>query len=177
MNRIRNILIILTSVCLLSCGGGGGSGGNEPADAAAYINLVAQPTALDAGDKINVTVYIQEVNKDGIVLKIRVPSSVLYFNDSGYLTVNGNEQNIDPEFYQSANNLNYLVYILSRDQFGTSNEGELRVQFQATAAVAAGTVAVDVDFDDPSIPSAQEFDVANPQFSAVDSVDIVVTNN
>jgi hypothetical protein len=178
MTAIRNILILLISFCLISCGGGGGgSDPNEPATEPAFTNLVVQPTALDAGDKINITIYLQEINKDGIVVKIRVPSSVLYFNDTGFLNVDGNQQNIDPEFYQSANNFNYLVYVLSRDQFGESNEGTVTVQFQASAAVAAGAVAVDVDFKDTSLSNAEQFDIDNPRFSAQDTVDIVVTNS
>ena len=178
MQRLRYLLQILIAFTLISCGGGGGGGSNpnEPATVPAYSNLDVQPTTLDAGDKLVTTIYLQQINKDGILLKIRVPLSVLYYNATGRLTVDGVEQYIRPEFYQADTTYNYLVYILSPSQFGQSNEGAVTVQFQTTAAVAAGTVDVDVDFRDPSIANAVQFDVNNPLFTPANSVKIVVKN-
>ena len=168
--------ISIFALLFSGCGGGGGNSSSDPSVTPAYVNLDVVPKNLDAGDKTTVIVYVQDINPDGIFLKIRTPLSVLYVNNSGFLEIDGQDQNLDPDFYQADATYNYLVYRLPAASIPPGKEGKIIVQYQAIAAVAAGMVAVDADYNDPDINDAVEFDVKNPLFTPIDSVDIVVAN-
>lgn len=180
MNKTRSLyagktiaVLLLTSLVLMTgCGGGGGGGSSGPAN----ISVSADPEKIDAGDVMTVTVPISDVNEDGIMLKIRTPVGLDYVNDSGYLEVDGTSLNLDPDFYKTDTKFNYLVYFLSRNLFGESNAGVLTVKYLGTAAVAAGTVDVDADVDNPDLSDSAQFDVTNPQFTAEGSDKVVVKN-
>ena len=170
--------LFLTSLfALASCGGGGGGGSSDPTEVPtqpASVVLDVIPKSIDTGDKFTVIAYVQDVVTDGIFLKIRVPVSVLYVSFSGTLEVNGQVSTIRPQFYQSDTTYNYLVYKLDPSLIPAGVEGKLSVQFQGSKAVSSGTIAVDADYNDPKINDALEFNVADPQFTAQDSVDVKV---
>lgn len=178
MNWVRlhtPLFLIVCIVCTLTaCGGGGGGGGEFTGPA--IVNVSSSATTIDTGDRVNVTVYIQEVNPDGIVLKIRTPLGLSYIVDSGSLTVNNIQLNIDPTANKADSTHNYLVYFLNRSIFGENNMGEVRVIFEGTAEIAEGEIEVDSDIDNPEISNTTEFDVTAPKFSAEDAQAIIVTN-
>ena len=170
----RRAPIVLLSI-LVSCGGGGGgSDPSSPSTQPAYVNLEVNPTSIDTGNRFIVFAYVQEINPDGIFLKIRTPISVLYISNSGTLEVNGQVSEIHPDFYQSDGTYNYLVYKLDSSMVPSGYEGKVTVQYEADAAVSSGLIAIDADFNDPKIPDALEFDVKNPEFTPLKSVSVTV---
>lgn len=172
MKRVFSAIAISTILLLASCGGGGGGGGSGPAN----VNLNVDPSKIDAGDNMTVTIDISDVADNGIVLKIRTPVGLDYVTDSGYLTVEDVPLNLDPAFYKTDTKFNYLVYFVDRNLFGDGNSGQFIVTYQGTAAVASGTVDVDTDEINPSLTESQQFKVSDPKFSAEDSQKIVVKN-
>ncbi len=172
-NSLRGIICLCFSIILSACGGGGGGGEFE---GAALVNVSANPRAIDTGDRTNVTIDIQDVNDDGIMLKIRTPLGLTYVTDSGSLTVSNIQINIDPAASKADATHNYLVYFFRRALFGSENRGTVKVIFEGTAAVETGTIDIDPDIDNPSISNTTEFDIAAPKFSAEDSKDITVAN-
>lgn len=167
------LLTLLVSAILTGCGGGGGGG---EFTGPALVSVDADPSSIDTGDRTTVTIEIQEVNDDGIMLKIRTPIGLSYVSDSGTLTVDGIQINLDPASNTADTSFNYLVYFLSRKLFGTENRGTVNVVFDGTAAIETGAIDVDPDIDNPTISNTTEFDVAAPKFSAEDSQTIVVAN-
>lgn len=162
---------LISLLSFTGCSGGGGEYAGP-----ALVNVDANPSAIDGGDRTTVTIRIQQVNEDGIMLKIRVPKGLDYVIDSGNLTVHGITINLDPDANKSDTTHNYLVYFLSRGLFGHDNEGAVTVQFEGTAAVETGAIEVDPDIDNLTIANSVEFDVTTPKFSAEDSQSIIVTN-
>lgn len=164
-------LILAPFIFLASCGGGGGGSSGQ-----AVVNVSAEPSKLDAGDITTVSIEVYDVQDGGVVLKIRTPVGLDYVNDSGFLAVDGVSLNLDPDFYKTDDTYNYLVYFLGRNLFGEDNFGLLTVNYQGTGAVAAGTIDVDADANDPSVPDSSEFSADAPNFSAQDSQKVVVKN-
>lgn len=168
------LLLIALTLQLLGCGGGGGGGGDAESGRPAEVEASVDINKIDTGDRTTATIFISNVNKDGIMLKIRTPVGLDYVTDSGYLTISGASINVDPTFNKTDATNNYLVYFFSRSIFGEENYGELSVQFQGSKAVAEGKIEVDPDINDLTVADSAEFNVADPKFSAEASAKIKV---
>lgn len=167
---IKTFLLTILISFVLGCGGSGGSSDSkntpiiDPGDVAVSVT----PTSVTPGDRILVRIYLSNVNPDGIILKIRTPASIKYYNDSGALLINNSKVDINPTFYQidKASKYNYLVYFFPIESFDSHNQGEIQVQYLATAALNVAQIAADVKFQDPNIDPTKQFDIDNPLFSA-----------
>lgn len=155
---------------LLGCGGGGSSGPVGPAE----VRLELSPNKIDSGDVTSVTVSISDVDAQGVALKIRYPEALGLVRNSSKLFVNGESRSFTPTENVAASGIRYLVYFIKPSSFAGESGGEVRIQLEGQATVTAGLVEVDVDLDNPNIRNSEEFDVSNPQFTAVTDATIDV---
>lgn len=177
MTTRSRILSALISLILLGCGVGGGKGGDDSEEIAASVDVDANPSTLDTGDRMTITVYIDEVSDSGVMLKIRTPAGLSYVTDTGFLAVDDQSFDLTPTVNKGDGTYNYLIYFLSRGLFGESNQGVLTVTYNATAATGetAAAVEVDPDFDNPDLADDAQFVIETPNFSAETSKTIKVT--
>jgi len=172
--RYRSAFLI-TSLVLTLIGCGGGGGGNDSFVGAAIATVDVSPNRIDTGDRTLVTIFAQSIHRDGILVKLRMPSGLEYVPGRGKLKVGRNEFNFSP----AVNRLDqderlYLVYFVSPSMLGSEENFELRLELEGKARVINGRIEVDADVNDLTIPDEQEFDISNPEFTAEDWAPVVV---
>lgn len=175
MTLFRLFTFIFFATLFIGCGSGGGGGGESDPSLPAIVDVDAEPATIDTGDRLVATIYLFDVNDDGIMLKIKTPIGLTYVTDSGLLTVDSQTFDVSPTFNKTDAAAGYLVYFLPRRYFGEDNRGVLRITYTGTAAVTTGTIDVDPDLDNPDVSNSAEFSVESPNFSAEASKAIVVT--
>lgn len=169
---LKLLLSLVLLVSLTSCGGGGGDG--DSFLGAATLRVDASPRTVDTGDRTKVTVIINDVHEDGIILKILFPDGLTYVLDSSFLIVDEKENDIGPAFNGVGDDGIFLVYFLSQDQFDDNFDGVLTFELEGVTGFSQGTIEVDSDVDDPLINNSEEFDVNAPEFLGESSVSIEV---
>jgi len=166
-------LAISLSSLVCACGGGGG-GGDSAFVGAATVNISAQPSVIDSGDRTLLSINIGDVHENGIALKIRYPSGLRYVPASAVLLVHEGEEDVTPTVnaISEDDDATYLVFYLSQSLFRSSGEeyngeqGTLKLQLEGREAVQNGRVEIDADVDDPQESNSSEFDLSNPEFAA-----------
>lgn len=164
--------------CLLTIGCGGGGGGSDAFVGAARVSMTIAPSTIDSHDRARVTIEIENVIDTGIILKIRYSDKLLYADNTAKLFLEGDTdgKQLTPAFNGADGNKTYLVFFLARSQFGDvssngssedpSTPATLTFELIGQSKLVDGTVEVDPDVNDPTIPDSTEFDVNNPQFEA-----------
>lgn len=179
-------MLFILGFCL-GCGNldfGSGSGGeSDETEAgntfAAAVTLRVSPKDADTGDRVSVLVEIQDVNEEGILLKIRYPRAYDYYPNSAFLR---SDRLIDISPIANGHSrvegdkTDYLVFSLPRAAFGRGNFGEVSVQLYAATAVKSGKIEVDADLDSGEAFDKAPFTLRNPNFSAESEVTISVTD-
>ena len=175
-NNFFSLGIIALLVSMVACGGGGGSGGSGDYVGSAEVAIDAVPHEVDTGDRIRVTINVRDVIPGGILLKLRYPTALHYVKDSANLVVSGGSVAFPPTSYAvtSDSTTAYLIFAIAPSQLGKGNEGDLVLELSAASTLNKAKIEVDPDVDDPNIPNTQEFNVADPQFTADDSVTVKV---
>ncbi len=165
---------VAACLALLSCGGGGGGGDSDSFVGAANVSIRVNPSDIDTGDRMLVSMDISEVHPIGIILKVRYPRCLSYVLNSATLTVDESEVDIGPAVNSADDRVNYLVFFLSQSSFNADRKGKISFQLEGNARVSEGQVEVDADVDDPLIDNTVEFDIENPEFGAEDSAMVEV---
>lgn len=179
MKRLIPFLFAINTLVLLfsfgGCGGGGGGSGSGFIGAA-ETSISASPSAIDTGDRTEITVHISQVNKNGIALKLRYPPSLQYVVDSSLLIVNSSEVEIAPTVHNTKDSKTYLVYYIPQSNFGTDgkDEGDVTVFLEGASAASEAKVEVDADVDDPLISNDSEFNIDEPEFAAEDEATLEI---
>lgn len=156
---------------LIGCGGGGGSDDSGDTDSllAAIVSIGAQPTNIDTGERLLVRVTIDEVNQQGIVLKLRYPQGFNFYRDSAVIIADGESSSVEPQVQGTSQvpgeTADYLVFFLPRSRFGLEARGTLSLQLIGKAKVESGAIEVDVDLDNTLVDNSREFNLANPLFT------------
>lgn len=167
--------IALTTSLLTACGGGGGDS-DEQFVGAALVNIDAVPRETDPGKRVRVMARINEVHRDGVFVKIRFPDGFSYAPATSRFLYRDTERAVDPQFNVAATKEGsvYLVFNLARSLFGEDNEGMLILELNADSGVQSGSIEIDADVNDPTVPDQSEFSVENSEFDAQDDVEIEV---
>ncbi len=161
---------------IVGCGGSGGGSSTEKSPGS--VGIDASPRTVDTGDRIAVTVFLEEIHPNGVILKIRMPEQFQLATGSTTLTI-GNDiyDEISPmESGKGRNsedaNLRYLTYSLPGSLFTNQNRGTLVFIARADAALGKGRIEVDIDTNDQAVPDRQEFSLTSPHFTSMDSIDV-----
>jgi hypothetical protein len=172
ISLIRLSLAVTTAFGLTSCGGGGGGGGIS---GAAFVNIDAEPRSVDAGDRIIVTIRLNEIHEGGIALKVRYPIALTFVTSSAEIVDDENdERGIVPDVQVSTTKDSFLVFYINSDDFGESGEGSVTFELQGQEAAEDAKIEVDPDVDDPLIDNTIEFNPDEPQFETEEEVDVTV---
>lgn len=172
-NRYLTSLVSILAIVGLTTGCGGGGGGSF--EGAALVNIDASPNRIDSGDRMDVTVRFDEVNENGIILKLRYPTALSYISNTSTIEINGASRTVNPAFNAAASDgFAYLVFFLPAGVFGDTDNGVFTVSLRGVAAVADSAVEVDPDIYDPGASNASQFSLTDPLFSAEDSIKVTV---
>lgn len=175
-------ILSLSVLVLSSCvgGGGGGGGGGDSLEPAEVI-IDASPVKIDSGDRMRVTLDLYNIDEKGVLLKVRYPIQLDYIEGSSYLRVLGEKVEINPAVNITTGNsgeeFTYLVYDLPKTAFGEQNDATLGFILEGTSATTDGVIAVDPDFNDPSLTIDEKFSGTAPQFDPVQSFGIEVRDS
>ena len=154
------------------CGGGGGGGSFE---GAAFVNIDATPNRIDSGDRMTVTVRLEEVNISGVILKLRLPTALAYISNTSTIEIDGATRSLPPTFNAAAaDGFTYLVFVIPHGYFGDNSSGVLTASLRGVAAIADSAIEVDPDIYDPGASFASQFSAADPLFSAEDKINVTV---
>ncbi len=158
-----------------ACGGGGGGGGprssNEPGD----ISLWLEKGAVDSGDLCRARVEVYNPNPDGIILKIRFPTTIRYSKNSAVLFPNEqDERPILPSFESVYEGFRYLVFFLSEEQIRYGDYSAIELNLKASQADPDALVSVDIDNNDLNIPDNREFNDKHPRFYSVEELELEI---
>ena len=178
---ICNLIAASLGAALVGCGGGGGDDSTD-FSGGATISLNLTPSNLDSGDRTLVSVDVGDVHANGITLKFRYPTGLVYVPKSSMLIVDDNDIKIVPKVNVTSTDggSTYLVYFLPQKLFRRAKEvyagepGTVQLQLVGKSAITDGLVEVDADVDDANIDNETEFNVATPEFLAEDQQTISV---
>lgn len=167
---IQKPLLLTLVLGFTSCGGlGGGSGGGSSPNDAGDVSLTVEKDYLDSGDLNQVNVEVANLNRDGIVLKIRTSKSLRYVQNSAILFPDRKEKSrLSPAEEASTNQERYLVFFLDRQDALGDDYIALRLDIKATEGDEDAFVEVDLDNNDPNVPDSKEFKSSAPRFSAIE---------
>ena len=181
LRLLLSLSLFLTPI--IGCGSGGGGSSNS-SSGAANISVTASPKKIDIQDRTTVRIKLEEVNRNGIVVKVRYPSRLEYVAGTSFLKVDGDDRDITPDVSVQDGNKRYLVFFFPRSYFGdvpdsedqdqTSTPGELRFELVGKDNLSDGTIEVDVDVDDPTIDNSVEFTLDNTAFQVESEASIEV---
>ena len=178
-----NVFVFCLIVTLIPLGGCGGNGGGSDFIGAAEVGINTSPPRIDTGDRTETAISISHVDDDGIILKVRYPSGLVYVLSSSFITLDGKKdrQELAPLKVEKIGDESYAVYFLPQILFqGADKEysgqgGTLTFQLEGVSRVTQGAIAVDADVDDPLIKNEEEFNINKPEFAAEDETFISVT--
>ena len=171
--RALAYLFLLPTISLfMGCGSSSDSVGFS---GAGDVNISVEPTSIDVGDRLLVTVDIFTINDDGIFAKIKFPNSLSYVEGTALLTVSGDESEIEPDIIADGEDDDtFLIFFLAESDFDITRQGELTFELQADDAVEDGRISVDIDGDDPTVLNINEFNAEDPAFQEEEGQSIEV---
>ena len=174
MRFLQKCLPVALLAFAIGCGGSSGS----DFLGAATISIRVVPSVIDTGDRVRVIITIDDVNENGIALKVRAPMQLDYVPDSSTLDTDGSDDPLpEPQMF-TIDDDNYLIYYLAQSLFGDDGfrSGILVFEFEANNETEEALVEADADVDDPLISNATEFNPDNPEFSAEDFAVVIITD-
>ncbi len=169
---------IILGLSLTGCGvGGGGGGGKDPLQAA-LVTIDADPAAIKIGDRTLVTVEMQNIDSNGVFLKLRYSKDLAYIVDTAFLEVADESVDVGPVEGPVENpNYTYLTFYFPSESFGDEDYGKLTFQLRATAVNDQAEAQVDVDLLDPGADPRDAFDEKAPLFGAEDSTEVEINSD
>jgi hypothetical protein len=182
LETLKRLLIPVAICCAIaSCGGvggggGGGGGGGEGANYPGYTELYVEQDSIDSGDLTDVTVAVNEINRNGVFLKFHYPSSLAYRSGSAIMHSGDAESWTTTAPFDSATNgtNKYLVFRVSPPPEDEPNRVTIGFTLRAVSGDPSAYVEVELDNNDPALPDTMEFNDSYPQFSSDDRWNISI---
>lgn len=161
------ISVIFASILFAACGGGGGG---DSFVGAGNIQLRIGPDKIDTGDRTLVELKFDNTHPDGVTIKVRYPDGLQYVADTSFLTIDGKDIDIGPDFELEGDvdGTTFLIFIINDDDL-KDNRGEITFELQGISATDEDSVIeVDIDVLNPF------FSADSAEFDAEDEKDITV---
>ncbi len=165
-----SFFLIVTTTLLVACGGGGGS---DSFVGAGNISVQVSPKTVDTGDRVKVTAEFSDLHPDGVSIKFRYPSGLVYIADTSIWTIDNRDIDGAPSIETAADQTQstFLVYYLGRDLLDDNDSGSIEFELRGVSATSENSkIEVDIDV----LEADPEFSADNPEFSAEDSADLRV---
>jgi hypothetical protein len=177
---VKALLFTLSATLCLACGGGGGSSSPSP-NYPGTIYLSVERTTMDTGDMIRVRVALEDLNRDGVILKVRYARSLKYQRNSAFINTDPNNgdysqtQRFSSAEEQTGTADRYLVFFFDRNLYRRQKELVAEFDLKALTPDEKAFIEVDLDKNDPNVPDKDEFSLERPLFSAIDTIPIVIS--
>lgn len=173
--RLSYILIL----CILStaCGGlgGDGGGGGLPENYEGDVYLELERGHIDSGDLNKVEIEIVHLNKNGAILKIKIPRSLKYVPHSTvFFSERENSFRQEPTIQAANETERYIVFFLDSSDTIDGDYVSLTFNLKAVSSDEEAYIEIDLDNNDPSIIDSREFKIENPKFTARQRHDIYI---
>lgn len=168
-SHLSRLSICLLLLLLSSCGTN-----PKTSESPVGLKIDVSPFGIDSGDETLVTIYIDAIEVDDFVIKVRVPKALEYVTNSAVLRVEEDYFDPGPQKVSSSSTSYYILFYLSRWNFFEATEGEIRFALRGVSDLPAGVVEVDADLIDPESSNEREFDPKDPKFTAQDEDDVRV---
>lgn len=166
MKKLHTLLLsIMFCLLLASCGGGGGGPDASASSAQAVrdITLSASPRVIDTGEHILIRVSLFDIDREGIYLKIRYPSSLSIIPDK---TVMESDQGGRGRYYDAREYIldesAMLVFDLPYTFVDNIRNATFEFRLRGLYPVEEGEIEVDVD-----VHEYQGFSPATPRFTPI----------
>jgi hypothetical protein len=161
------MLVLLLALC--SCGGGGGGGEPDPLSTnPADVTLTISSGHILVGDRLAVRSELSDIHINGIVVKWRVPRSMVRVSNTELLTLPGDQKvQISPMLDDEKGDFRYIVYVFPSSTFDKNRRARIDLQLRATKPIDDALVELDVDIFDTSKPPSKQFDLNRPLFGAM----------
>jgi hypothetical protein len=161
---MKKLFLFAAVPLLISCGGGGGGGGSD-SNYEGDVTLDLERDDLDSGDLTRVTVEVNNLNKNGAILKVRSSKSLRYVKNSAVRMPDRDEETrITPE-QATTTDSRYAVFFLYPDDAIDGSFISVQFQMKATNGDKDAFIQVDLDNNDPTIADSAEFKATDPRFS------------
>ena len=179
MSPLSKKSLFITSLVTIvaACGGlgGGGGGGGSGANYEGDLYLELERDQIDSGDLDKVNIEVANLNPHGAILKVRMPLSLRYVQNSAVMFPGRDERRpISPDRSVADDNQRFLVFFLDPREAIDQEYVSLQFTVKALAGDEDGYVEIDLDNNDPSIPDSREFSLDDPNFTAKDRRSIYV---
>ncbi|MGI6681134.1 MAG: hypothetical protein ACOX3T_06620 [Bdellovibrionota bacterium] len=169
--RLTFLLLFLFSLAtILTFSACGSSDDDDDSEyvGSAIIDTKVRPSTIDTSDRVQVAIDIYQIHENGILLKVRFEKALQYVPNSSFITAKQDNmrEELIPLFVDDDPKYTYLIFFLSRSQFGEANEGKVFFELKGIRAQKDVKLEVDPDVDDPNIPNDVEFSIHKPEFTA-----------
>jgi len=130
---------------------------------------------------IRVRVALEDLNRDGVILKVRYARSLKYQRNSAFINTDPNNgdysqtQRFSSAEEQTGTTDRYLIFFFDRSLYRRNKELVAEFDLKALTPDAKAYVEVDLDKNDPNVPDTDEFSLERPLFSAIDTIPIIIT--
>lgn len=136
---------------------------------------------MDTGDMIRVRIALEDLNRDGVILKVRYARSLKYQRNSAFINTDPNNgdhsqtQRFPGAEEQTGTTDRYLVFFFDRNLYRRNKELVAEFDLKAMTPDENAYVEVDLDKNDPNVPDKGEFSLNRPLFSAIDTIPITIS--
>ncbi len=180
--RILNILTvaITCSACAgvaVGCGGiggGGGGGGSDQPNDPGRIVMRLERDVIDVGNLSQVYIEANDINENGVLLKLHYPTSLTYSKRSAVLFPGEDkEEYIFPYTEATSGNDRYLVFFFNPSR-RIGDDIRLALNLKAVEKDESAYIEVGLSNNDPNVHDSEEFSVNKPFFAPLESEDIFI---
>jgi hypothetical protein len=155
----------------LGCGGGGGrSAPNDPGD----VFITLEKSTIDVGNFSQLYLEANNINENGVLLKLRYPTSLTYSKRSAVLFPGEDkEEYIFPYTEESTDSERYLVFFFTPSK-RIGDDIRMALNLKAIKKDDDAFVEIGLSNNDPNVFDSQEFKINRPFFSPLDREDIYI---
>lgn len=162
---MKRLLLLLA---LSACGSGGGGAPDPLSTKPADVSLSISSGSILVGDRVRVKSDLSDIHPNGIVLKWRIPKSMVRVTNTEFLTLPKNQTiELAPFLDTEKGNYRYIIYIFPKLTFDNERSAKIEFQLRGTKPVDDALIELDVDIYDTTKAENKQFDIKNPMFGAL----------
>ncbi|GEM_PF-4672000 len=162
---MKRLILILA---LAACGSGGGGDPDPLSTKPADVTLTISSGNILVGDRLAVRSELSDIHPNGIVLKWRVPRSMIRVVNTEFLSLPRDQRiELTPFIDDEKGDYRYIVYVFTSSTFDDERRARIDFQLQATKPVDDALVELDVDIYDTTKSISEQFDIDRPLFGPV----------
>lgn len=163
-NMVKRLFLAFSILGVFLGAGCSGGGGGDDFFGPAIVSLDANPRTIFVGDRALISVDLEEVNEDGVVLVFRYPTALSYVDKTALLEVEDSEVKVTPLVNAGRKGSIYLAFVFSGETFGEDLRGKLTLQLTGLKPDDNAILELDPSIRDTDLPDDEQFNINNPVF-------------